>query len=162
MTNLDSQINNDIRARELLQAFFNEHGVNPELHIWADDSRAYIASDADALYPQVAAVINDHGTETCDAEDVSSINNAIYGEYEHFCSIAEEQIKVETEQREDINDGTQRESWLHTWEGMDGWYYCFSGINRDGLYSESEDVGAFDSRDEARESALEAIADDGE
>ena len=152
--NLDSQINNDIRARELMQAWFNQYGVNPELHVWADDSRAYIASDADTMYPQVAAVINAHGTQVCDADDSSSINDAIYGEYEHFCEVAAEQIKNETQQSEDVNDGTQRESWLHTWEGADGFYFCFSGITRDGLYSESEDVGPFESRDEARDNAL--------
>jgi hypothetical protein len=157
MTNLDSQIKNDIRARELLQKFFNQYGCNPELHIWPDESRAYVASDADALYPIVARIINDHGTQVCDTGDPSSTNDAIYGEYEHFCEVAEEQIKDETQQSEDVNDGSQRESWLHTWEGKDGYYYCFSGVNKDGLCSESEDVGPFESRKEASEAAHEAM-----
>lgn len=154
MTNHDSQIKNDIRARELLQAFFNQHDINPEMHIWPDESRAYIASDAATMYPAVALVINQHGTQVCDADDTGSINDAIYGEYEHFCEVAADLIREETKESEDINDGTQRESWLHIWEGEDGYYFCYSGVNRDGMYSESEDVGSFLSRDDAREYAL--------
>jgi hypothetical protein len=146
-TNYDSIAKNDIRARELLQAFFNQYDANPEIHIWPDESRAYIASDADQMYPLVARIIQQHGTQVCDIDDRGDINNAIYGEYEHFCEVAAEQIKSETQESEDVNDGTQQESWLHTWEGPDGFYFCYSGVNRDGLYSESEDVGPFESRE---------------
>jgi len=156
-TSHDSQIKNDIRARELLQKFFNQHNANPEIHIWPDESRAYVASEAAEMYPVVARIINDHGTQVCDADDQSSINDAIYGEYEQFLEVAEEQIKAETEQRENVNDGMQHESWLHTWEGRNGYYFCFSGINKDGLSSESEDVGPFESRKEASEAAHEAM-----
>lgn len=152
---LDSQIKNDIRARELMQAWFNEYDANPEIHIWQDTQSAYIASDAEAMYPVVALIINQHGTQVCDADDTGDINAAIYGEYEHFCEVAAEQIKGETQTSEDINDGTQRESRLHTWEGADGFYFCFSGVNRDGLYSESEDVGPFESREDAIAAGME-------
>lgn len=153
-TNLDSQIKNDIRARELLQAWFNQYDVNPEIHIWQDTRSAYIASDADEMYPIVADIINQHGPVVCGADDRGDVNIAIYAEYEQFCAAAATQIKEETQESEDINDGTQRESWLHTWEGADGYYFCFSGTNRDGLYSEGEDVGPFESREDARTEAL--------
>lgn len=156
-TNYDSIIANDIRARELLQAFFNRYDTNPELHIWPDERRAYIASYAAVTYPVVAHVINEYGTETCDGDDMSSVNDAIYGEYEYFCKEASVTIKEETQQSEDVNDGSQRESWLHTWEGKDGFYYCFSGVNRDGLYSESEDIGPFESREQAHDVAMSDV-----
>lgn len=150
---VDSQIKNDIRARELLQAFLNERGVNPEVHIWQDEERAYIASDAAQMYPLVAAALN-VGYED---DDRSFVNDELMSRYEQFREEAERLIRDETAEREDVNDGSQRESWLHTWEGKDGYYYCFSGINRDGLYSESEDVGPFESREEASASAHEAM-----
>lgn len=155
-TNMDSINQNDIRARELLQAWFNEHGINPVIRLndLGDGDASLELIEGFATYTEVAEVINAHGTQACDAEDKSSINDAIYGEYEHFSRIAAEQIKDETKESEDINDGSQRESWLHTWEGKNGYYFCFSGVNRDGMYSESEDVGPFESREDAREYAL--------
>lgn len=151
-TNHDSMNSNDIRARELMQAWFNEHGINPVIRLndngYGDASLELI--DGFATYAETALIINQHGTQVCDADDTSDINTAIYGEYEHFMEVAAEQIKEETKESEDINDGTQRESWLHTWEGKDGFYFCYSGINKDGLYSESEDVGPFEYRSDAR------------
>lgn len=155
-TNYDSLNQNDIRARELMQAWFNSYGINPIIRL---NDRGYGDAglellDGFASYVDVARVINEHGTQVCDTEDQSSINDAIYGEYEHFQETAEKEIAEKTKESEDINDGTQRESWLHTWQGRDGFYYCYSGINRDGLYSESEDAGPFESREDARNAAL--------
>lgn len=155
-TNHDSQIKNDIRARELLQAFLNERGVNPEIHIWPDGQRAYIASDAATMYPAIAQALR----VEFDGEDTSAVNDELYEQYEYYCKQAAEQIREETKESEDVNDGSQRESWLHTWEGVDGYYFCFSGVNRDGLYSESEDVGPFESRKDAREQALADVESD--
>lgn len=157
--NYDSVNQHDIRARQLLQDFFNEHGINPELHVWPDEGRGYIASYAEVTYPHVADIINAYGTQACDREDIGSINNAIFGEYEYFCGEAAAKIQEETKQSEDINDGSQLEHWLHTWEGKDGFYFCFSNTTRDGLYFESEDIGPFESRDDARNEALASIED---
>lgn len=39
---------------------------------------------------------------------------------------------------------------FHLWQDDDGWYSCRSGEYR-GLYSESDDLGPFDTRQEALE-----------
>ena len=65
---------------------------------------------------------------------------------------AEEALESETVDRE----GT-KVCWLHTWRSKTGWYYCFSGVNEQGLYSESEDCGPYPSREAAREAAHKEI-----
>lgn len=44
---------------------------------------------------------------------------------------------------------------LHSWQGEDGYYACYSGFYQ-GLISESEDVGPFDSREDAEAAVLDA------
>lgn len=143
--NHDSQIQHDIRTRELMQSWFNEHDVNPEIHVWGDDDVKLVSeSDLNAV-AQLLEV------------DPDDVNTALVNTYAGFCDRAEEQIREETKQSEPLDQEGMRESWLHTWEGKDGFYYCFSGTNKEGLYSESEDVGPHLSREDARENALESI-----
>lgn len=47
---------------------------------------------------------------------------------------------------------------LNVWEGDDGWYWCVSGV-QDGLYSEGDDQGPFDTQEEAKEDGLSWWAD---
>lgn len=42
---------------------------------------------------------------------------------------------------------------IHLWQGEEGWYSCRSGYTN-GLYSESEDLGPYPTREEALEEQL--------
>lgn len=152
-TNLDCQVENSTRACQLLQEFFGEHGINPEIHIWTDEQSARIVGGAS--YARVAEIINRHGTQCCNSDDTLDVNTALYGEYEHYCEVAAKQIAEETNENISVRTGA-----LHTWQGKDGYYYCFSSVRNDGIYSESEDVGPFEDRQDAIDAAMDTIEDD--
>ena len=152
-TNDDFDVTNDfqnaldLRARDILADRIGNAGA---LIVWPDERRAYLDDAADV--PAAAAAL---GVEA--DEDV--VNTALWEAFEAAMEQAAAVIAEETMEREDINDGSMREHWLHTWTAKDGWYFCFSGINRDGLYSESEDDGPYPSRADALAAAHHALVD---
>lgn len=145
--NQDSIIKNDIRAREYLQEFFVENGIDPIIIIWNEREFAYLESDS---YEEVGKIINAHGSEVCDISDISDIERALYQEYLYFCKEAEEDIQRETQVGFDYPMEGCTSSYIVTWEGKDGFYGCTCSINTNGLYSESDDVGPFESIDEVK------------
>jgi hypothetical protein len=166
--NNDSIIKNDIRARELMQVWFNEHGINPEVHIWQDTQRAYIASDAAVMYPAVADVLG----VAFDGEDTSVVDDALWGAYLSYCEQAEMQVRRETLEAVTISEyepsqtsagasgmAYRQGEQIVTWEGKDGFYGCFAGVGEGGNYSESDDQGPYESRQDAIE-ALEGSIED--
>ena len=139
----DSDITLDLRARALLSEQIDNRGA-----LIIDEWHAYL--DADDDYPRAADAL---GVE------ISAVNDALWDAYQTAYEQAEREMREETLERQDINDGSQRERWLHTWRGREDWYYCISGINTESLYSESDDEGGFATREAAREAALAWLAD---
>lgn len=151
MSSIDSEIKHDLRARTILSERIGNKGA---LMIQADGAiRAYLEDPAD--YSIAADAL---GVAQDDLDDLDELNDALWDAYIEACEQAKREIREETEEREEQALGGQTEHWLHTWEGPTGWFACFSGLSRDGFYSESsEDLGPFESREEARNAATVEI-----
>lgn len=148
MVHVDSIVKNTMKARTLLQEFFTGHGINPLIIIW--DGRDS-AEFKEASAQEIGTIINTYGSQTCDIEDEESVKEALYQEYLYYCDEAESSIRKETQKVHAFPCEGMRESYIVTWEGRDGFYGCTCGVNSRGIYSESDDVGPFESVEEVLE-----------
>ena len=148
----EQAIKNDLRTRSKIVAFFRQYGIDPVLQSWDGEGGVSLDETSGVTYAHLGRIINEHSVAVCD--DDGEVQRALAELYEYFSAKAEEEIKKETMERISINDGSQRERWLHTWEGLDGCYGCTSGLSRSGIYSEGEDSGPFSTREDAVENVL--------
>jgi hypothetical protein len=83
-------------------------------------------------------------------ESESEVNDELVRLYEVARELVRDDLEQETRKALPIKSGESvRMSFLYTWQGEDGWYACVGGETRDGLYFEGEDMGPFESREEA-------------